>query len=63
MNRGLLDQVNELMQHADPMLSIAWNEAPSFRRDSPALHSMAEALNLSEEEVDALFAEALTVQV
>jgi hypothetical protein len=63
LNHGLLDQVNTLMESADPAMVIAWTEAPSFRRNSPTLLAMATALNLTESEVDALFAEALAVDV
>lgn len=63
LNHGLLDQVNSIMANADPVSQIAWTEAPSFSRNSPTLLAMAAALNLTESEVDALFAEALAVNV
>lgn len=63
MNHGLLDQVNSLMEQADPKMVIAWTEAPSFSRNSPTLLAMASALNLSKEHVDELFTEALSVVI
>lgn len=63
LNHNLLDQVNTLMETADPAMVIAWNEAPSFNRNSPTLLAIATALNLTEAEVDMLFAEALEISV
>lgn len=60
---GLLDQVEGLM--ADPstpiLARLAWSDAQEFKRSSPTITSMAQALGLSDADVDALFISAATI--
>lgn len=60
---GLLDQVETMIADSgDPMLQIAWAEAVEYRRTSPTILAMAQALNLSPEQVDDLFRHAMTIE-
>lgn len=63
LRHGLLETVETAIANGSPEMQLAWKEAPQFRRNSPTLLAMASALNLSDAEVDALFAEALAVDV
>lgn len=60
---GLLDQVEALM--ADPstttLARLAWSDAQEFKRSSPTIASMAQALDLGDADVDALFIGAATI--
>lgn len=62
-NHGLLDIADQVVAEMSQAAQIAWNDAPEFHRTSPALLTVATALGLSAEAVDALFAEALTITV
>lgn len=56
LNRaGLLDQVNAIVAAADIETQLAWNEALTFERSSPTVAKLAAALNLSSDQLDALF--------
>lgn len=63
LRHGLLETVETIIANGTAEMQLAWKEAPQFRRNSPTLAAMASALNLSESEVDALFNEALAVDV
>ena len=60
---GLLDQVEGLMvDPSTPTLArLAWADAQEFKRSSPTIASMAQALGLSDEDVDALFISASAI--
>lgn len=57
MQAGLLEQVETLM--ADPatpaLARLAWTDAQEFRRTSPTVLAMAQAMQLDEAAIDALF--------
>ena len=59
-NAGLLEAVTSLMEHPDtPVLAkLAWAEAQEFKRNSPTTLAMAQALSLTEEQLDNLFINA-----
>lgn len=64
LNRGLLDDADALVTASgNRALQIAWAEAPSFSRNSSGLLQIAAGLNLTETDVDSLFAEAQAVVV
>lgn len=63
LRHSFLETVESVIANSTPEMKLAWKEAPRFRRNSPTLAAMASALNLSESEVDALFAEAMAVDV
>lgn len=52
---GLLATVEAAVAAADTATQIYWADAASFRRDSPVLLSMTEALGLTSDQVDDLF--------
>lgn len=60
---GLLDQVEGLMvDPSTPILArLAWSDAQEFKRSSPTIASMAQALGLGDADVDALFISAATI--
>jgi hypothetical protein len=62
---GLLDDVDAIM--ADPatpaLTRLAWAEAVEFRRASPTVSAMSEALGLTEAQVDDLFIAAAGIEV
>lgn len=63
-NAGLYDSVEALMQDpSTPIIAVeAWNNAQEFHRDSPTIALMAQALGLTETDVDNLFIEAATIK-
>lgn len=52
---GLLNQINQLVNVADIETQLAWNEALNFERSSPTVAKLAAALNLTGDQLDALF--------
>ena len=63
LNAGLLDQVEAMMAAPEtPTLArLAWADAQEFLRESPTVLSMGAALGLDSAQLDALFAEAATI--
>ena len=61
---GLLPQVEALMSDpaTDPIARIAWQDAQEFRRQSPSVLAMAQALGLSEQQLDQLFTTAASLE-
>lgn len=62
---GLLPSVNTYMNSlaADDLTRVTWEKATVFNRSSPTLTVIAEELELTEVQLDAMFAYAATVQV
>lgn len=60
---GLLKQVKTYIDSMpeDTDLRVYWEEAPIFRRDHPLIVATAKALDKTDDEVDRLFALALTM--
>jgi desulfoferrodoxin (superoxide reductase-like protein) len=58
---GLLDAVEAVIGQADIITRIAWQDAQEFRRDSPTIAALAATLNLTNEQLDALFIQAATI--
>ena len=59
---GLLPSVEAAIAQADPVTRIAWAEAVEYRRNSPTILALAAALDLSDEQVDALFRAAMQIE-
>ena len=61
---GLLPRVEALMsdQATDPLARIAWQDAQEFRRQGPTVLVMAQALGLSEQQLDELFTTAASLE-
>ena len=61
---GLLESVEALM--ADPatpaLAKLAWQDAQEFKRTSPTVLTMADALGLTEEQIDSLFTTAAGIE-
>jgi len=58
---GLLTQVNSAVVAIGGEAAIEWEYATTVDRNSPLVASLATALNLSEQEIDALFEAAKTL--
>ena len=63
LEAGLLDTIEEMIAASDKATQIAWLESTAFERDSPLLNSMASALGLTSEQVDALFITAGNIKI
>ena len=62
MQAGLLDDVEAAVAASDdPMIKLAWQEA-SFVRLSPLISAIAEAVGISDEQLDELFESAMRVE-
>ena len=61
MNAGLLPSVVAVMAQASPTAQLAWNEAVEFRRNSPTVLAMGQALSLSSQQLDDLFIAAALI--
>lgn len=61
---GKLDAANAVIaQSNNQMLSTAWEYAPYISRKSPAVAAIAQAIGLSNSEVDTLFVSAEQIKV
>ena len=58
LQAGLLDAVNAAVQAAGPAAIVEWDYANEVRRDSALIASLSSDLNLTDAQVDALFATA-----
>lgn len=61
LQAGMLDQVEALIAGGDAVTQLAWAEAVEYRRDSPLINSLAAAMDMTAEQVDALFIAAAKV--
>lgn len=62
-NAGLLATVEAAMASADPITKLAWDNALTFKRNSPTVTAMMATLNLTEQQVNDLFAAAAIIEV
>jgi len=58
----LLETVNTMMETADPIAKLAWQDAQEFRRTSPTVLAMAGALALSDLQLDEMFVAAAGIE-
>lgn len=59
---GLLEKVEAAVAAADPFTRLAWTDATEFRRDSPTIAALADAVGLSGDDLDQLFEAAAGVR-
>lgn len=61
---GLRDQVDAFMEspEADPLAVDAWRDAQEFRRMSPTIQLLGDALGLDDDDIDQLFEQAALVE-
>jgi hypothetical protein len=52
---GLLPQVEAAIAQADTFVQIAWADAVEFRRNSPTIAALKDAVGLTDEQLDDLF--------
>lgn len=62
---NLYSTVENIMSdpQTDPLAKIAWEYASNFYRISPFVNSIASVLNLSDEQLDTLFEQAMEISV
>ena len=60
---GYMDTIQPMIDEYSPIVQKAWNDAPMIRRASPMILDFADRLDLTDEEVDALFTEAAKIQI
>lgn len=65
LTQGLLDDVETLIAdpNTDALVKLAWNTALEFRRTSPSVLGMAQALGWTEQDLDDFFTLAATLEV
>lgn len=64
LNAGLLEQVETAVADSeDPIVKLAWTEAHTFERDSPAIAAITEGLGMTPQEVNELFSAAKEISV
>ena len=63
LNAGLLPSVTAYMSSANtpPIIALAWQEAPQYGRNDPAVLAIAGALNLTSEQLDQMFTAAVLI--
>ena len=61
LQAGLLDQVETLMEGADPMTQLKWREATEFPRNDPMIDSLGAQIGLTPEQIDAMFIAAVNI--
>ncbi len=59
---GLLKKTEDLILNSDEITKLAWADVVTFRRDSPLLLNIANALELTKKQIDDLFIYAETVK-
>jgi hypothetical protein len=62
LQAGYWDDVAAFMADADPVTRLAWETAQEFERLSPTILELAEALGISDTELDDLFKFASTIR-
>ena len=63
MQAGLFDTVDAALKEEGGIALQAWEYATEVRRDSDLVKSMAAQLNLTDEQVDSLFAAAHNIKI
>lgn len=61
MDAGLLADAELAIADADPLTQLAWAEATEWRRDSPTIAALADAIGLTADQVDDLFRTAAQI--
>jgi len=60
---GLLPAVDAAIAESGNVIAqIAWADAQTFQRNSPTVLAMSRALGLTEQQIDALFISASTIE-
>ena len=63
LQQGILDSVEQAVDaSSDALLKLAWDEALTFERQSPALATVADTLGLTEQQLDDMFTAAAQVK-
>lgn len=62
LQAGHLSAVEAAVANADTLTQLAWAEAVELRRASPMIATLAQAIGLSDEDVDELFRVAMQIE-
>lgn len=63
LQQDILDSVEQAVDEStDPLLQLAWNEALTFERQSPALEAVANTIGLTEQQLDDMFTAAAQIK-
>lgn len=62
LQAGLLAQAEAAVAQSGPLALLAWQDAQEFRRNSPTINSLASAIGLTPEQIDALFIAAAQIE-
>lgn len=62
LQAGYWEDVSAYLADADPVTRLAWETAQEFQRLSPTILEIAEALEISDEQLDDLFRFAATIE-
>jgi hypothetical protein len=52
---GLLEDIEEIISTADPVIKLAWNNAEYFERLSPFIIGSKELFDLTDQQLDQIF--------
>lgn len=63
LEEGLLQAVTAAIATADPVAQLAWDRVTVFRRDSPTIALVAQALGLTAAQLDDFFRRAAKISV
>jgi hypothetical protein len=63
LQSGLLNDVEEFINNSEPLVQMAWNEALEFRRYSPSVLNIAQAMGWTDSQLDDLFINAYSIVV
>ncbi len=59
---GHLEAAETAISQADKKVKRAWTKATEFRRNSPTVQAVAQAIGITDEELDELFRHAKTIE-
>lgn len=63
LEEGLLESVAAIVATVDPVAQLAWDRVTVFRRDSPTIALVADALGLTSAQLDGLFRRGAMIKV
>lgn len=62
LQAGKLAEAEAVVSQADVITQLAWAEATEWKRSSPAINTLAEAIGLTQDDIDDLFRAAAEIE-
>ncbi|MFA7407625.1 MAG: hypothetical protein WCY93_07285 [Anaerolineaceae bacterium] len=59
---GLLAQVEQIIEQADPLTKLTWAEAVEFHRSGPFIATIITATGITDEQMDEIFRSAVQIE-